>query len=161
MKLPSPLTCLMAVCFSAASATCYAQDPLPTFDQVRSQYAQSKDLTRVSFLYRRCAALQLNVAALLVRKKQTKAASDYEALAQHYMLMSEVVDREIDLYQRNKISKPGETVNLAVKHLSEIYAQRMRDNKSKRGEYFADDVVLEKEMDECLKPDVLAKSLGR
>lgn len=139
----------------------YAQEQLPTFDQVRSQYAKSKDLTRVSYLYRRCAALQLNAAAVLVRKKQSKAASDYENLAQHYMLMSESVDREIDLYQRTQSNKPGETVNLAVKHLSEIYAQRMKENKSKRGEYFADDAALQKEMDECLKPDALAKSLGR
>ena len=158
MKLPSPLTCLMAVCFSAS---CFAQDPLPTFDQVRQQYAKSRDLTRVSFLYRRCAALQLNVSALLVRKKQNKAAADYENLAQHYMLMSEVVDREIDLYQRTKIDKPSETVSLAVKHLSEVYAQRMKENKMKRGEYFANDSALESEMTECLKPETLAKSLGR
>ena len=73
----------------------------------------------------------------------------------------EGIDREIDLYQRTKTNKPGETVNLAVKHLSEVYAQRMKENKIKRGEYFADDAVLEKEMDECLKPEALAKSLGR
>lgn len=158
MKLPSLLLSLMAVSFCASSS---AQEQMPTFDQVRSQYAKSKDLTRVSFLYRRCAALQLNVAALLVRKKQAKAASDYENLAQHYMLMSEVVDREIDLYHRTKTNKPSDTVNLAVKHLSEVYAQRMKENKIKRGEYFADDAVLEKEMDECLKPEALAKSLGR
>lgn len=158
MKLPSPLTCLMAVCFSAS---CFAQDPLPTFDQVRQQYAKSRDLTRVSFLYRRCAALQLNVSALLVRQKQAKAAADYESLAQHYMLMSEGVDREIDLYQRTKINKPSETVNLAVKYLSEVYAQRMKENKMKRGEYFANDPVLESEMAECLNPDALTKSLGR
>ena len=158
MKLPSLLLSLMAVSFCASSS---AQEPMPTFDQVRSQYAKSKDLTRVSFLYRRCAALQLNVAALLVRKKQAKAAADYENLAQHYMLMSEVVDREIDLYQKTKTYKVSETVNLAVKHLSEIYAQRMKENKAKRGEYFAADAQLESEMAECLKPDVLAKSVGR
>lgn len=158
MKLPSLLIGLMAVLFSAPSV---AQEQLPSFDQVRSQYAKSKDLTRVSFLYRRCAALQLNVSALLIRQKQTKAAADYENLAQHYMVMSEVVDREIDLFQRTKTNKPSDTVNLAVKYLSEVYAQRMRDNKAKRGEYFVGDTALEKEMAECLKPDVLAKSVGR
>lgn len=158
MKLPSLLTCWMVVCCSVSA---HAQEPLPTFDQVRSQYAKSRDLTRVSFIYRRCAALQLNVSALLVRQKQAKAAADYEQLAQHYMLMSEVVDREIDLYQRTKVNKPSETVNLAVKHLSEVYAQRMKDNKSKRGEFFANDPMLESEMAECLNPDALAKSLGR
>ena len=100
------------------TAPSHAQEPLPTFDQVRSQYFTSKDLTRVSYLYRRCAALQLNAAALLVRKKQNKAASDYENLAQHYMLMSEVVDREIDLYQKTKTYKASETVNLAARLLA-------------------------------------------
>jgi hypothetical protein len=158
MKKPLLLICWVA---AIASTPSHAQDQLPAFDQVRSQYFTSKDMTRVSYLYRRCAALQLNAAALLVRKKQTKAASDYESLAQHYMLMSEVVDREIDLYQRTKTYKASETVNLAVKHLSEIYAQRMKENKAKRGEYFAADAQLESEMAECLKPDALAKSLGR
>ncbi len=153
----------LLICWVAALASTpsHAQDPLPAFDLVRSQYFSSKDLTRVSHLYRRCAALQLNAAALLVRKKQNKAASDYENLAQHYMLMSEVVDREIDLYQKTKTYKASETVNLAVKHLSEIYAQRMRENKAKRGEYFAADPQLESEMAECLKPETLAKSVGR
>lgn len=152
---------LLYVGVAFLSAPSYAQEQLPTFDQVRSQYAKSKDLTRVSYLYRRCAALQLNAAALLVRKKQIKAAFHYENLAQHYMLMSEAVDREIDLNQRTQSFKPAETVSLAVKHLSEIYDKRLKENKTKRGEYFVDDKVLEKEMDECLNPDVLANSLGR
>lgn len=158
MKRPLFLLCLVA---SVAATPSHAQERLPTFDQVRSQYFSTKDLTRISYIYRRCAALQLNAAALLARKKQTKAATDYENMAQHYMLMSEVVDKEVDLYQRTKTYKASETVNLAVKHLSEIYAQRMRENKAKRGEYFAADVELENEMAECLKPEALAKSLGR
>ena len=154
---------LLLLCWGGviASTPSHAQEPLPTFDQVRSQYFTSKDLTRVSYLYRRCAALQLNAAALLVRKKQNKAASDYENLAQHYMLMSEVVDREIDLHEGLKSNKPSETVSLAVKHLSEQYDKRMKQNKAIRGEYFANDVALQKEMTECLNPDALAKSLGR
>lgn len=158
MKRPLFLLCWVA---AVASTPSHAQERLPTFDQVRSQYFASKDLTRISYIYRRCAALQLNAAALLVRKKQPKAAADYENLAQHYMLMSEVVDKEIDLYQRTKTYKASETVNLAVKHLSEVYAQRMKENKAKRGEYFAADAELENEMAECLKPEALAKSLGR
>lgn len=158
MKRPLFLLCWVA---AVASTPSHAQERLPTFDQVRSQYFASKDLTRISYIYRRCAALQLNAAALLVRKKQPKAAADYENLAQHYMLMSEVVDKEIDLYQRTKTYKASETVNLAVKHLSEVYAQRMKENKAKRGEYFAADAELENEMAVCLKPEALAKSLGR
>ena len=69
---------------------------LSTFDEVRSQYQLYKDPTRVSYLFNRCAALQLNVSALLTRKKQAQGAKDFEALAQHYMVLSEANEREID-----------------------------------------------------------------
>lgn len=136
-----------------------AQDMLP-FEQVRQQYRVAHDLTRVSHLYRRCAALQLNVAALLVKQKQRKAATDYENLANHYMLLSEKVDIEIDKKRGVKTVKGMETVSLSVKGLAELYDQRMKDNRAKRGEAFAGDVVLEAELAECLKPDVFVKSLS-
>ena len=81
-----------------ASFGASADPDLPSFEQVRTQYRETNDLTRVSYLYRRCAALQLNVAALLAKKKQTKAANDYENVANHYMLMAEAVDQEAVSY---------------------------------------------------------------
>ena len=158
MKLLSLLLCLGGFCVMTPS---HAQDELPSFEQVRSHYFKSKDLTRVSYLYRRCAALELNAAALLVRQKHAKGASDYENLARHYMLMSEAVDREIDLHEGLKSAKPTETVSLAVKYLSEIYGKRMQHNKATHGDFFAHDSMLKKEMAECLNPESLAKSLGR
>lgn len=136
----------------------HANDMLP-FEQVRQQYRATNDLTRVSHLYRRCAALQLNVAALLVKKRQRKAATDYENLANHYMLLSEKVDIEIDKKRGVKTVKGMETVSLSVKGLAELYEQRMKDNRAKRGEAIAGDAVLEAELAECLKPDEFMKSL--
>ena len=57
---------------------------MATFDEVRAQYQSYKDPTRVSYLYNRCAALQLNVSALLARKGQAKAA---QAQADHLGLV--------------------------------------------------------------------------
>ena len=133
-------------------------DMLP-FEQVRQQYRATNDLTRVSHLYRRCAALQLNVAALLTKQKQRKAASDYENMANHYMLLSEAMDIEIDKKRGVKTVKPMETVSLSVRGLAELYDQRMKDNRAKRGEAFAGDSVLEDELAQCLKPDAFVKSL--
>ena len=141
-----------------ATQAVHANDMLP-FEQVRQHYRATNDLTRVSHLYRRCAALQLNVAALLVKKKQRKAATDYENLANHYMLLSEKVDIEIDKKRGVKTVKGMETVSLSVKGLAELYEQRMKDNRAKRGEAFAGDAVLEGELAECLKPDEFVKSL--
>ncbi len=139
----------------------WADPDLPSFEQVRAQYRETNDLTRVSYLYRRCAALQLNVAALLAKKKQTKAASDYENVANHYMLMAEAVDQEVDKKLKLKSSKPMETVRLSVQFISEQYDQKMKDNMAKRGEFFAGDRVLEAELSECLVPATFAKKLGR
>ena len=129
------------------------------FAQVRQQYRATNDLTRVSHLYRRCAALQLNVAALLTKKKQRKAATDYENLANHYMLLSEAMDIEIDKKRGVKSVQPMQAVSLSVQGLAELYDQRMKDNRAKRGEAFAGDDVLQAELAECLKPDAFVKSL--
>lgn len=150
---------VLATSLCVATSMAQANDMLP-FDQVRQQYRTTNDLTRVSHLYRRCAALQLNVAALLVKKKQRKAATDYENLANHYMMLSEATDIEIDKKRGVKTVKPMETISLSVKGLTELYEQRMKDNRAKRGEAFAGDSVLEAELAECLKPDAFVKSLA-
>ena len=144
-----------------ASSGAWADPDLPSFEQVRAQYRETNDLTRVSYLYRRCAALQLNVAALLAKKKQTKAANDYENVANHYMLMAEAVDQEVDKKLKLKSSKPMETVRLSVQFISEQYDKKMKDNMAKRGEFFAGDRVLEAELSECLVPATFAKKLAR
>ena len=144
-----------------ASFGASADPDLPSFEQVRAQYRETNDLTRVSYLYRRCAALQLNVAALLAKKKQTKAANDYENVANHYMLMAEAVDQEVDKKLKLKSTKPMETVRLSVQFISEQYDKKMKDNMAKRGEFFAGDRVLEAELSECLVPATFAKKLGR
>ena len=156
---------LRALCICLAlglsSFGALADPDLPSFEQVRAQYRETNDLTRVSYLYRRCAALQLNVAALLAKKKQTKAANDYENVANHYMLMAEAVDQEVDKKLKLKSSKPMETVRLSVQFISEQYDKKMKDNMAKRGEFFAGDRVLEAELSECLVPATFAKKLGR
>lgn len=143
------------------SAQLHAAGDMPPFERMRQLYRESNDPTRLSYVYRRCAALQLNLSAFLVRKKEVKAADDYEKLAQHYMLLSENIDIEVDSKRGVKASKTMETVNLSVKHLTEQYGDRMRANYQKRGEYFAGDAMLESELTECLKPEVLTKSFGR
>ena len=139
-----------------------AQEALPSFELVRQQYRDNnQDLLKVSYLYRRCAALHLNVSSVLLRKKQPKPAQEYEKLASHYMLMSEAVDKELDQRLGLKTAKSMTVVSLAVKHLSEIYSQRLQTNLKLRGEYIANDLVLESELAECIDPDVFANKLGR
>ena len=130
---------------------------LATFDEVRKQYQTYGDGTRLSYLYNRCAALQLNVSALLLRKGQKKGAQDFESLAQHYMVLSEANEREIDKKRGMKSKDTMKTVNRAVANVSEVYSKRMKDNFAKRGEYIVGDTQLESELAECNLPDVFKK----
>jgi len=161
MKNAKCSTLALCACL-CLTAQAQAEEALPSFEVVRQQYRDSnQDLTRVSYLYRRCAALNLNVSSILLRKKQAKPAQEYEKLASHYMLMSEAVDKEVDQRLGMKTANSMTVVNLAVKHLVELYQQRMQKNLKMRGEYIAKDQMLESELAECLEPEDFAKKLGR
>lgn len=130
---------------------------LPPFDEVRAKYQAYKDPTRLSYLFNRCAALQLNVAALLERKGQKKGAQDFEALAQHYMVLSEANEREIDKKRGLKSKETMKTVSRNVANVSEVYSKRMKNNYAQRREYIIGDTQLEAELAECNLPDAFKK----
>lgn len=130
---------------------------LSTFDQVRSQYQSYRDPTRLSYLYNRCAALQLNVSALLQRKGQKQGAQDFEKLAQHFMVLSDANEREIDKKRGLKSKDTMKTVQRNVANVSEVYSKRLKDNHAKRGEYIVGDAQLEAELAECNLPEVFKK----
>lgn len=144
------LTCLALPIYSATP------ELLP-FEQIRQQNQNYPDTTKLTYLFTRCAALQLNVAALLERKGQKQGARDYENLAQHYMVMSEANEREIDKKSGLKSKDTVKVINRSVSYLSEIYAKRMKENAAKRGDYIRGDVQLESELKECNLPDEFKK----
>jgi hypothetical protein len=143
---------LLAVSFIAFLPLVQAAE-LSTFDEVRTQYKTYRDPTRVSYLYNRCAALQLNVSALLQRKGQKKGAQDFEALAQHYMVLSEANERDTDKKRGLKSKDTMKTVQRNVGNVSEVYSKRLKDNFAKRGEYIVGDAQLEAELSECNLPE--------
>jgi hypothetical protein len=129
----------------------------PSFDDVRSQYQSYQDPSRLSYLYNRCAALQLNVAALFQRSGQKKAAADIEQLAQHYMVLSQANERDIDK-KRGKDSKDTVgMVNYVVGTLSEEYSKRFKRNMAQRGDAVRGDAQLEAEVQECMSPEAFVK----
>ena len=140
------------------SAPLHATELVP-FDDIRAKYLAYRDPTRVSYLFNRCAALQLNVAALLERKGQVKGAKDFENLAQHYMVLSEANERETDKKRGLKSKDTMKTVQRNVGNVSEVYSKRLRDNYAKRGEYVVGDTQLESELAECNLPEVFKKKV--
>jgi hypothetical protein len=147
---------LLALCFIATQPLARAAE-LSTFNEVRTQYQSYRDPTRLSYLFNRCAALQLNVSALLLRKGQKQGAKDFENLAQHYMVLSEANERETDKKRGLKSKDTMKTVQRNVGNLSEVYGKRLKDNFAKRGEYVVGDAQLEAELSECNLPDVFKK----
>ena len=130
---------------------------LATFDEVRTQYQNYRDPTRVSYLFNRCAALQLNVSALLERKGQKQGAKDFENLAQHYMVLSEANERDTDRKRGLKSKDTMKTVQRNVANVSEVYSKRLKANFAKRGEYILGDAQLEAELTECNVPETFKK----
>jgi hypothetical protein len=130
---------------------------LAPFDAVRAQYKANSDGTRLSYLFNRCAALDLNVTALLARQGQKKGAQDFENLAQHYMVLSEANEREMDKKRGIKSVATMKTVSRSVATLSELYSKRMQDNYVKNGDFLMGDAQLEREVAECNLPDVFTK----
>jgi hypothetical protein len=130
---------------------------LATFDEIRRQYQAYRDPTRLSYLYNRCAALQLNVSAVLQRQGQKQGARDFENLAQHYMVLSQANERDIDKKSGAKPQNVMKVVNRYVSHVSETYSLRMNDNFAKRGAYVKGDDQLEAELVECNLPEEFKK----
>lgn len=130
---------------------------LATFDEVRTQYQNYRDPTRVSYLFNRCAALQLNVSALLERKGQKQGAKDFENLAQHYMVLSDANERDTDKKRGLKSKDTMKTVQRNVANVSEVYSKRLKANFAKRGEYIVGDAQLEAELAECNVPETFKK----
>jgi len=134
---------------------------LKTFDELRVQYGTYKDPTRVSYMFNRCAALNLNVAAFLARKGQAKGAGDFESLAQHYMVLSEANEREIDKKRGLKSKDTMKTVHRNVATVSEVYSQRMKRNFLHSGDYLRGDTQMEEELLECMNPDTFVKKISK
>jgi hypothetical protein len=132
---------------------------LVPFDDIRAKYFAYRDPTRVSYLFNRCAALQLNVAALLVRKGEKQGAKNFENLAEHYMVLSEANEREIDKKRGLKSKDIMKTVQRNVANVSEVYSKRFKNNFAKRGEYLVGDAQLEAELTECNLPETFKKKL--
>jgi hypothetical protein len=134
---------------------------LASFDQVRTTYQTYRDPTRLSYLFNRCAALQLNVAALLERKGQKQGAKDFENLAQHFMVLSEANEREIDKKRGLKSKDTMKTVQRNVATVSEAYSKRMKHNYLQKGDYLRGDAQMEEELQDCMNPDIFVKKANK
>jgi hypothetical protein len=134
---------------------------LGLFDDIRTQYQTYRDPTRLSYLFNRCAALQLNVAALLERKGQKQGAKDFENLAQHYMVLSEANERDTDKKRGLKSKDTMKTVQRSVANVSELYSARMKRNYLQKGDYILGDSQIESELQECMNPDTFVKKASK
>lgn len=122
---------------------------LVSFESVREQFKKSKDETRISYLLFRCAALQLNVASLLLKGGDAATSSNYQKSAEFYMQLAGAMEEAIDKKRGVANSDPANNVVVAVKQIATIYTQKLNENYAQRGEYLVGDKQLERELTEC------------
>lgn len=149
------------ICITLLSSNAFASD-LISFDAVRSEFKKSRDQTRISYLFSRCAALQLNVAALLQKGGANESALTYEKAAQQYMVLAETVEEAVNVKRGVKDADPARNVSISVTNIAELYSKQMNSNYAKRGGYIIGDAQLQKEIEECNKQDkFLERVLGK
>ena len=69
---------------------------LVNFEVIREQFKRTKDETRVTYLLNRCAALQLNVSALLLKGGDEKSSTKYQQSAVIYMQLAGRIEEQTD-----------------------------------------------------------------
>jgi len=74
------------------------------------------------------------------------------------MVLSEANEREIDKKRGLNSKETMKTVSRNVANVSELYAKRMKNNYTNRGDYIVGDAQLESELTECNLPDVFKKT---
>ena len=135
---------------------------LISFDSVRIEFKKSRDENRITYLLSRCAALQINVAALLQKGGANDTASTYEKAAQQYMILAESVEEAVLKKRGVKDADPARNVSISVTNIAELYSKQMNSNYAKRGDYIIGDTQLQKEIEDCSKQDkFLEKILGK
>ena len=122
---------------------------LVNFEVIREQFKRTKDETRVTYLLNRCAALQLNVSALLLKGGDEKSSTKYQQSAVIYMQLARRIEEQTDKKRGTKNSDPVTNVKISVTNISELYSQKLSENYAKRGDYIVGDQQIEKEMTEC------------
>lgn len=135
---------------------------LITFDAVRAEFKRSRDENRITYLLSRCAALQLNVAALLQKGGANDTATTYEKAAQQYMVLAESVEEAVLKKRGVKDADSARNISISVANIAELYSKQMNSNYAKRGDYIIGDIQLQKEIEDCSKQDkFLEKVLGK
>ena len=132
-------------------------DEIISFEGIRNQYKTSADETRISYLFLRCASLQLAVSALALKGGLDEVSEINRKSAVQYMSLAGAVDEETNKKRGVKNSSVSNNIENAVKSILNVYTDRMQANYAKSGDYITSDNQLKNEITKCIDAETLAR----
>ena len=130
-----------------------------SFEQIKEQFKRTKDETRITYLLNRCAALQLNVSALMLKSGNEEVSNKYRKSAQLYMQLAAAIDEGTDKKRGVKKSDPSKNVQISVTNMASLYSQKLNDNYAKSGDYIVGDKQIKNELEDCTDHEKFVQSI--
>lgn len=135
-----------------------AQD-IKSFNEIKREFKQDGDKSRLSYLFSRCASLNLVNAALSSRGGSEETSSRFQKAAVTYMQFSDLVESEVD--RNRKVTRSdrerAKSIDISVTEIAKIYQARMNNNYAKTGNYIIEDEGLKDEIEKCRDPNKLVE----
>lgn len=130
---------------------------LKSFNQIKLDFKEDRDKSRLSYLFARCASLNLVNSALASRGGSKTTADKFQEAAVQYMEFSDLIEQEVDKSRRviRSDKERANSVNISVNEIVKIYQARMNSNYARSGNYIIEDVGLKSEIEKCQNPNKL------
>jgi hypothetical protein len=148
-----------AACILLASIQSVLAVEIVSFEQIKEQFKRTKDETRITYLLNRCAALQLNVSALMLKSGKEEVSNQYRKSAQLYMQLAAAIDETTDKKRGVKKSDPSKNVQISVTNMASLYSQKLNDNYAKSGDYIVGDKQIKNELEDCTDHEKFVQSI--
>lgn len=154
---------LFFIIFSIFTNFVDAKD-IKSFNEIKREFKQDGDMSRISYIFSRCASLSLVNASLVSRGGDEKTSSQFQKSAVQYMELSDLVEQDID--KNRKVARSdkdrAKSIGISITEISNLYQARLNSNYARTGNYIIEDENIKEEIEKCRDPNKLVEwILGR